>query len=387
MIHIGDEAMFEEFLVQARRRGVDSFIGISSNPSETASRYGIDAVRRVGFDGERSSSVARMDLVHRAASGHASALPGDDPAWAVIDAIRSADGVVVTGGGNISSIWPTHIFERATIAELAAHFGKPFVISGQTLGPALVPDDAALVSRMLASAALVGLREQPSYDLAGTLEVEPGRRAHTIDDASYLGSGIPVAAAGEPYCLVTLASHIGDDNRGMRDTVIERLAALLDHAAASTGLEIVFLAHFGALHKGVSRGDTVMHNAVAARMSSPTRMIAPTDAATAAQFARSAELLISSRYHPVVFATSAAVPTLAVSVDEYTGVKLRGALGHAGQSGILPVTDVIAGDGIAILDHVWADRSGIRSRGAATANARLESSNLWWDRVIASLSA
>jgi len=387
MVHIGDEAMFDEFVTQVRARGIRDITGVSSNPAETAGRYGIEAVQRIGFDRmPRPEAVARMDAVLGVAAGDTAALRPDDPAHAVIAAVRNADGVSVTGGGNISSIWPTHIFERATLGALAAHFGKPFVVSGQTIGPVLTPDDTALVARMLGSAALVGLRERPSFDLVSGLGIAPDRIAHTIDDASYVGIDSPAAAESASYCLVTFASHVGDDNAGLRDTVIAGYAALLDHVAESTGLEIVFLPHFGSL-RGDSRGDSAMHAAVRALMAAPTREIAASDSATAAQLARGASLLVSSRYHPVVFATSAAVPTIGLSVDGYTSVKLEGALGNAGQSGILPLAELLAGNGASIVDGVWSSRADIRAAGAATADARRAASAAWWDRVALTLGA
>ena len=60
MMHIGDEAMFEQFLDQARARGVNDVLAISSNPAETASRYGISSLPRLGLSGDRESMLARL---------------------------------------------------------------------------------------------------------------------------------------------------------------------------------------------------------------------------------------------------------------------------------------------------------------------------------------
>ena len=43
-----------------------------------------------------------------------------------------------------------------------------------------------------------------------------------------------------------------------------------------------------------------------------------------------AALVVSSRYHPLVFATAAAVPCLGLYRDAYTRIKLQGALAHVG---------------------------------------------------------
>ena len=115
MIHIGDEAMFDACVAELASRGIREITGISSNPSETASRYGIDSTARIGFDavrgGSRVESVERMNLAVRTARGEAGLFEPGDPALSVIDAVRRSDGVVIAGGGNLSSLWPMHVFE------------------------------------------------------------------------------------------------------------------------------------------------------------------------------------------------------------------------------------------------------------------------------------
>jgi polysaccharide pyruvyl transferase WcaK-like protein len=359
MVHIGDEAMFDEFIVQARARGIRNITGISANPAETAERYGIDAISRIGFSGSRPDMIARMAAVLEDA---------DHP---VAEAIRASDGVVVTGGGNMSSLWPMHIFERATIAAIAAREGKPFVVSGQTIGPDLTTEDGELVATLLASAALASVREPASFALCASLGLS--NVTQTIDDASFLGFEIEPT---ENYCLVTLANHVGDHDR---DTVEAGIARLLDHVASSTGLEIVFSPHFGSL-TDEPRGDSLMHNRVRALMTAASREIPATDSTASARLARRASLVVSSRYHPVVFAVSAGVPTIGIPVDNYTGVKLAGALGNFGQSSALPAESLE--EGAALVDAVWRDRSAIRERGLVASVDNRAASQFWWDRVI-----
>jgi hypothetical protein len=80
-----------------------------------------------------------------------------------------------------------------------------------------------------------------------------------------------------------------------------------------------------------------------------------------------------------VFAAPAGVPILALAADEYTHVKLSGALGHWGQDSVIDL------DGLAdASDHLTrtAESAAATTRGAA---ARLDShragSAAWWDSV------
>ncbi len=386
MVHLGDEAMFEQLVTMLRLRGIDDIVGISANPSETASRYGISAVDRIGFAFTGADARARMTdrkaRVLRAAGGDPGALAAADPAWGVIEAIRSSDAVAIAGGGNIASNWPLHIFERAAIGELAALLEKPLVVSGQTIGPELTAADAPLVTALLSSARLVGLREGASLALVTRLGVPAALLTHTVDDASFLGE--PTAAADQSTtCVVSLSMHLGG---APRDAFIDRMAQLLDGIVATTGLEIVFLAHFGSIHPGVSRGDSVLHDAVAAAMtSSRVRTVTPTTAGDAAMLARGASLVVTSRYHPAVFAVAGGVPTIGIPVDDYTTIKLTGALGNFGQIAILPVDEMLSGLGEGVVEATWNARGDIHSTGARRAEERRLDSEAWWDSVAAAL--
>jgi len=389
MVHVGDEAMFDEMVYQLRSRGVESITGISSNPAETAERYGIDAVAGIGFRTQktRAEQSARMDAVVRTAAGEAGLLDADDAAHAVIDAIRSSDGVAVSGGGNMASTWPSHIFERATIGRIARLAAKPLVVSGQTIGPHLDDADSALVAELLSSAALVGLREKPSHALSLGLGVPAGLANQTVDDASFLSEQdtktdvAPHTAA--PYALVSLSTHVGVEDRAEFQQAV---ADLLDHVVETTDLDIRFYAHFASLDESESRGDTVMHDAVIGRMTS-TRVatLNEGDSVAAARLARGAALVISSRYHPAVFAVSGGVPTIGIPVDDYTTTKLTGALGNFGQSALVSARQLVAGAAPAVASVVWNDREAIRERGLAIAASNRAASAVWWDRVAAAL--
>ena len=375
MFHVGDEAMFDELVFQLRARGATSIVGLSSNPGDSAARYGISSVPPLGFGG-----LTRAEQEDRGARilDAPQSLAAEDPAHAVIDAIRSADGVAIAGGGNVSSVWPLHVFERATLGGLARLAGVPLVVSGQTIGPVLTPGDQARVAALLTSASLVGVREPASHALVTSWGVAA---TPTVDDASFVPDrpGPPVPLPSEPYALVTVARHAGDRDPGH---YLAGVAALLDAVHETTGLAIVFSAHFGPLDAGPSRGDELVHDDLAARMSAPSTVLRIVDTRTSAALARGASLVVTSRYHPAVFAVSGGVPTIGIAVDDYTTVKLTGALGNVGQ------TSVLSADALdpAAIAAVWADRDGIRARGLERAAARRTESSAWWDRVAAAFT-
>jgi polysaccharide pyruvyl transferase WcaK-like protein len=401
MIHIGDEAMFDEFAAQLRARGA-SITGVSSTPAETAARYGVDAVPALDFSpattGDRDGRIERRRRVLAAADGDRSALPASDTAWQAIEAIRASDAFAVAGGGNMASLWPMHVYERSTLAELARRAGKPYVVTGQTIGPVLDGDDRALVAELLSGAELVGLRERASFELVRTLGVPESRLTATIDDASFVGlgpsAGVAAGAAGAaggtsgaavaPYCAVSLSAHVGDVDRTV---FAEAVARLLDRVVDETGLEIVFLAHWASLRADDERGDSLLHRAVIDRMTRPARVEPTTDTAAAARFARDASLHLTSRYHPAVFAVAAGVPTVGVAVDDYTTVKLTGALANFGQSSVVSAEQVLAGSADRVVLDAWAGRDAVTAAWEARVGPARSASAEWWDRVAAALRA
>ena len=184
--HVGDEAMLEANLQAFRRLLPDvAFTVVSADPAWVATRYGVDAVAPFGFPegvsaaGERAARLgalmAEADAPERARR------------HATIEAVARADGLVISGGGCLSSSWPHLLYERAALLHLARLFGKPAVVIGQTIGPRLSEDERRLLAETLSSARFVGLRELPSLALAFGMGVPPARLWYQGDDAMFLG--------------------------------------------------------------------------------------------------------------------------------------------------------------------------------------------------------
>ncbi len=377
MVHLGDEAMFEVARDELQARGI-RVVGVSAAPAESAARYGIDAVPRLGFAGlDRDAAAARSRMLVAAASEPAG-LPSDDPAAPALAALRDADGLVVAGGGNLASRWPVHIHERGTLVAMAAASGVPVAVSGQTLGPDLDPADAEAVAGMLRSSALVSARESASHALARSWGVDARLG---VDDASFLAWHEPRATR---VVVVSLSGWFAGRPGAATEVA---LAALIDRAADTAGGPVRFHAHFGPVDAGAApRGDAAVHERVRALMRTPSETVPIGDARSAAQLARSAALLVTSRYHPAVFAAPAGVPVLGVSADGYTEVKLRGALGQWTNPEVLSLDD-LAARGADALATLWAARAEIAAAAASRLPAHRAAASGWWDAVAATFGA
>ncbi|WP_336645603.1 polysaccharide pyruvyl transferase family protein [Microbacterium sp. USHLN186] len=374
MIHIGDEAMFEAARDELAVRGL-GVVGISSAPRESAARYGVLSVPRLGFVGlDRDAAARRSRLLVDAARGH-TALEAEDPAAEVLNALAEASGVLIAGGGNLASRWPVHVYERTTLAAMARVRDLPVVVSGQTFGPDLDDADAERVAAMTRSAALTGVREHASAELARRWAAQ----VHTgVDDASFLGGG-PTDHDGPTASDRVLVSLSGWFAGRPAAEVEHAIAALLDHAADTVG-SVVFHAHFGPESAGAEpAGDAALHERVRARMRRPSEVVPSGDSLTAARLARTSRLLVTSRYHPAVFAAPAGVPILALAADEYTRIKLSGALGHWGQDDVVDL-DALT-DALPRLSAIAASTAATTDAAAERIDDHRATAAGWWDAV------
>ncbi len=378
MFHIGDEAMFEVAVEQLTARGIPA-VGVSSHPEETAARYGIPAVGRLGFTGlDRAEAAERADHLLAVAAGEAR-LDAADPAGDLFAALDEVDGVVNAGGGNLATRWPVHIFERATLAGIARRRGLPVVVTGQTLGPDLDHPDDQVVARMLREAALVGVREPSTAELVRSWGIAS---TLNVDDASFLGFDERAVTAERAGVVVSLSGWFAGRPA---EQVEQGIADLLDEAARTVG-PVSFHAHFGPLDPaGAPRGDAALHERVRARMSEPADVVPTGESRAAAELVRRAALLVTCRYHPAVFAAPAGTPILGLSADRYTQIKLGGALGHWGQRGVIDL-DALS-EAPTRLHALVDDAAAIRVETARRLPAHRAASEAWWDRVAAALQA
>lgn len=359
--HVGDEAMLEANLALFRRLLPDAVFAVASaDPAASGARLNVAAVARLdpGDVRCRAEALDRLRAMSDAAIAGAAAPPA-------MQALLQADGLVISGGGNLCSTWPGHILERLAMARLAAAAGRPVCILGQTIGPWLDAEDRPLVAELLRLACWVGVREAASYALARELGVAPARLHLQADDAAALVPPIAAMRGGPPVILITLHPFTAPDPGNAR---LDSLAAELHTLATATGAALVFLPHAEA-GRGGEPGDLDLALALQQRL--PLRLQQMPSVTDAVAMAAGASLIVSSRYHPIVFGLAAGVPCLGLPVDEYTRTKLHGALAESGQGDALFALD--GPDCAGLADRalaLWQARDAIREQLIAARAAR-----------------
>jgi polysaccharide pyruvyl transferase WcaK-like protein len=192
-------------------------------------------------------------------------------------------------------------------------------------------DDARpLLAAALSSARFVGLRELPSAALALKLGVPPELVWYQSDDALFLEESpapLPMRARKSgPSIVVTIEPQVRAAGGKLFDCLIAQLRKL----SKTTGAPLILLPHAYGSEAADAPSDLTEARLIAEGIGlSQTVVAANLDASQAKQVTGDAALVISSRYHPIVFGLAAAVPSIGIFGDDYCRIKLQGALAHA----------------------------------------------------------
>lgn len=358
--HVGDDAMLFGLLAAAEHAGIEAawtvVAATEAAAAGAADRFGHPAVAGFGFDGcpdqaARQALLAEVDALPPDATG--------GPGGALRQALPGATALIVAGGGNLSRSWPALAYERVAAARLARRLGVAVLLTGQSIGPRFGAELRPLVAELLAMATQVGVRERFSAALALLLGVPEERIVLGDDDAAALAClpAADLAVVPEPFVAVTV--------NDLGDAVLTALAGQLAEHAGRTGAGVVLVPHAGNLTGPASQDVAAAHRLAAgydARLAElgidrPAVVVPLPTALQAVQYCRQAELVVSSRYHPVVFAGSCRTPVLFLYQDAYTAQKGIGALAGFGLADWrLSVEHAAAGMLLPAVTDLWQQR-------------------------------
>jgi polysaccharide pyruvyl transferase WcaK-like protein len=383
--HIGDEAMFEANLDALRRLipGV-AFTVMSRDPVWTAARYGVEVVAPFGFPRAPSSVGERRALLDRLLADATSRARGNTTTDALSDSVAGADAIVISGGGSLSAAWPDLLYERAALLLLARIFGKPSVVLGQTIGPRLAGDERRLLAESLPSARFVGVRELPSAALALELGVAPERIWYQSDDALFLQANLESAASERSSGIVVT---IDPQVRAAGGEVFGSLVSQLRELSEITREPLTLVPHVYGNESAAVPSDLAEARLIAEGVGLSQTVVAEgLDTRRVRRIVDDATLVVSSRYHPVVFGLAAAVPTVGIYGDQYCRIKLQGALAHARRERwALTYEDVARGDLLTSSLELWHARGEVRRELESCREAWRAEYRERWDAVLRAL--
>ncbi|MBP2264762.1 MULTISPECIES: polysaccharide pyruvyl transferase family protein [Micrococcaceae] len=389
--HVGDEAMTHAVVDELRARGVSDIVLLSRDPEQSTRIFGTESVKTLEFPWPPHRRETYLREIRAVLAGDMTALPAEDQVHALIETLKTCDGVVIAGGGNMTSPYGWLLYERAAVGAIANALGKPLVISGQTVGPVLTGPDYDTVVELFRSATLSSVREQTSWDLMRNAGVPAGL---TLDDASFfeVDHALPAALeldqvtykprADRPFLVATFAPGTGAMDR---DAFNQRIAEVLDRIADAGNLDVVMIPHMS--HPGQADIDIETHQDIRRRMTTENVMVCgQLSAEESASLTMQAEVVVASRYHPVVFALSAGVPCLGIAVDYYGEVRIGGALANWGLGHTMrSLRHLATPEFDAFVDQFWASHGHIRSYLKQMSPAQGDFQRAWWDFVVETL--
>jgi polysaccharide pyruvyl transferase WcaK-like protein len=374
--HIGDEAMIEANLVALRRVIPEAaFTIVSRDPAWVAHRYGVTAVPAFDFPRDAPASSERQSIL----AALLESSPDQHPA---IDAVATSDALIVSGGGNLCSTWPDLLYERVALLQLARRFGKRAVVLGQTIGPHLRDDERRLLAEALRHTRFIGVREIPSAALAIDLGIPQGQLWYQSDDALIVdhetngSDDEPRASPGAASIAVTIDPQIRATSEALFGSLADQLRMLSD----TTGAPLVLVPHaFGSEDRGVPSDLTEARLLVDRVRPARVTIAENLDTRDTRRVTAEAALIISSRYHPIVFGLAAGVAAIGIYGDDYCRIKLQGALAHAGlERCALTYDEVARGALLETSLDLWGRRDQMRSDLAAYMESwRVEWSERW----------
>jgi polysaccharide pyruvyl transferase WcaK-like protein len=175
--------------------------------------------------------------------------------------------------------------------------------------------------------------------------------------------------------------------RGAGEVVFGALVAQLREISVTTGAPLLLIPHaFGNESAAVQSDLTEAHLLAEALGLSSTVVAEGLDAQQALRVTGQAALIITSRYHPIVFGLAAGVPSLGIYGDDYCRIKLQGALEHAGlERWTLTYEAITRREVFTKALELWRTCAPVRRQIESCREAWLEESRQRWTAVLRAL--
>lgn len=367
--------MLEANILQLRRYAPETQLTlISADPVASANFYQVPTVPCLGFGIRAKNHPEHLATILEAAQNRlVGPLDHSQPFHLTIEALYRADALLISGGGNINSTWPEHVYERMALIKVAQLFQKQIIITGQTIGPTLKDQERSLLEAVLPHVSILGVRERPSAQLAPQLGVPLEKISFQLDDAFYL-SPKPIEEPlafdiNQPFIALTISPYVNPETDSHS---LDLLAAQLQTVDQLTNVPLVFIPHISQSRYS-HLTDALIGDYLKSKLD--TLIVLPVyTAREVVWLTNKAALIISARYHPLVFGIAAQIPCLGLYVDEYTKTKLTGALAHAGLAEwAMPIEAAVHGLLPDAVQELWSRRDEI--------NQHLMSCQPYWQHL------
>jgi polysaccharide pyruvyl transferase WcaK-like protein len=241
---------------------------------------------------------------------------------AFVEALATADVVVVSGAGAITDEFAPLAWTILDLVELASSRGTPTAMFGQGIGPIEDPALLEKANAVLPQVSVLGIRERlRGLPLLQSFGVAPERVFVTGDDAidlAYRHGPAPEDASGIGVS-VRVARY-----SGLEESVLDEIGATLmqaaeRHRATLIGLPISQYPK----ERDASVIDRVLRSGV---LTEP-----PLSAMDVITRTRECRIVVTGSYHAAVFALAQGIPAVGIAASEYYVSKFEGLIDQFGE--------------------------------------------------------
>ena len=294
-----------------------------------------------------------------------------------LDAVRSADLLLVTGMGGVTDAFPAYAVEVLETLRLAMRHGATTAMVGQGFGPLENPSLRALARSVLPRIDLIALRESgASGPLLRSLGVADDRVLTTGDDAIELAYESRSEPPGEDLGVnVRHARYAAVD-----DDLLTRLREVLHDAARAAGapLRPVPISRVG----GEEDAETIrrLMEGYGEASDGGAGLVTPRQVI---EQVRSCRVVVAGSYHAAVFALAQGIPAIGLARSPYYLAKFLGLADQFGEG--CRVVDLLDASWPSCLresiDLAWQTADAVRPGLLAAARRQIEQSRDAYRRI------
>jgi polysaccharide pyruvyl transferase WcaK-like protein len=251
----------------------------------------------------------------------------------LLNRIRNADVLHISGGGYLTGMTRSRLWENALLMRICQLLGTPYILTGHTVGVFKSPMDRWLSRLAFSKAEYIYLRDQgiSEGDLRA-IGIEGNHVKSTFDDAVFFESLDKASTQAllvrngidpeEPYVIANF--HYWGQSAETKARSSKRFAELTDVLASQYGMQVLFVP--------MTPSDETAEDAVIALMTeSAKRLQYHYDYREARAVYQMASLVFTMKHHPIIFGYGEGVPVVSVALDDYYYHKNKGAMDNCDQ--------------------------------------------------------
>jgi len=248
--------------------------------------------------------------------------------YIIINEIICADVLHVSGGGFLTGMTRSRLWENCLLMRLCHLIGTPVILTGQTIGVFKNKTDRKLAKWGLEHAKLIYLRDDKNSEAdVNALGIKGPHIRSTFDDALFcekatreeIDDTLKMNGIDSENPFITVNYHHWGQSSEVKAMSSMRFAESCDYIAKLTNTQILFIP--------MSPSDEFHEKSVINIMTKKATLLKYNyDYKIARGVIAQSKLIFTMKHHPIIFAYGEGVPVISVALDDYYYHKNKGAM-------------------------------------------------------------